>query len=369
MRIRSFYSLILVGFIAACVSPIAATPTNQVPVANAASATPIRTPTRTSSIEKTEARVNTTNEPTTTSSPTRKVSIYKTSTKEAVTSASATVTTYVYIPTVTYTPAPVYTGIVADHTVIGQFSSIPQSAALAAAAQKLVFLHQSTGSYIDNYGLGCLAGLHNDPENYPAECTTYANNMASNTWPWYSDAKWNWPFWPEYTTDPFAKMDEFVSYVDAHSSEYQVFGMKYCYDDGWNQGENANQQYYITKMLSLESKYPNKVFIWTTSALWHNPVSDQGGTACNSTWNSCEGISQLNQQIRTYAKAHNKILYDIADIESHDSNGNSCTVEGYEGMCAEWYANSGGHPNVVGAIRLAKGFWWLMARINGWNGQ
>ena len=260
------------------------------------------------------------------------------------------------------------TGIVADHSVIAKFSSIPQSAAQAAAAKKLVFLHQSTGSYIDNYGLGCLAGLHDDPENYPAECTTYANNMAANKWPWYSEANWNWPFWPDYTTDAIVKTDEFVSYVSSHTSTYDVFGMKFCYVDGWNQGTNVDEQYYINKMLSLESQYPNKVFIWTTSALWHEP-----GDACslnsNQNYNSCARISEFNAQVRAYAKAHNKPLYDIADIESHDSNGNSCTVEGYEGMCAQWYADSGGHPNVVGGIRLAKGFWWLMARLNGWNGQ
>lgn len=368
MRIRSFYSLVVVGFIAACVSPIAATPTNQVPVAKAASATPIRTPTRTSSIEKTEARVNTTKEPANTTSPTRQLTVNRTSTKAAVASASATLTSYAYLATVTYTPAPVYTGIVADHTVLSQFSSIPQSAAQTAATQKTIFLHQSTGSYIDNYGLGCLAGLHDDPENYPQECTTYANARASSGWPWYNNTNWNWDFWPEYTTDALIKTDEFVSYVNAHASSYDVFGMKFCYVDGWNQGENVDQQYYINKMLSLESQYPNKVFIWTTSALWHEP-----GDACslnpNQNYNSCQRISEYNAQIRTYAKAHNKLLYDIADIESHDSNGNSCTVEGYEGMCAEWYDNSGGHPNVVGAIRLAKGFWWLMARVNGWNGQ
>ena len=368
MRIRSFYSLILVGFIAACVSPIAATPTNQVPVANAASATPIPTPTRTSNIEKTEARVNTTNESTTTTSPTRKVSIYKTSTKEAVTSASATLTSYAYLATVTYTPAPVSTGIVADHTVVSQFPNIPQSTAQTAAAKKMVFLHKSTGGYINNMGLNCLAGLRNDPENYPEECSIYANNLATNTWPWYSRTNWNLDIEFGDETDALIKTDEFVSFVNAHSSSYDIFGMKFCYVDGSSQGTDVDQQYYINKMLSLESKYPTKTFIWATSALWNYP-----GTACslneNHDLNSCQRIAEFNQQIRTYAKAHNKILYDIADIESHDANGNSCTVEGYEGMCAEWYANSGGHPNVVGAIRLAKGFWWLMARINGWNGQ
>jgi hypothetical protein len=75
-------------------------------------------------------------------------------------------------------------------------------------------------------------------------------------------------------------------------------------------------------------------------------------------------MSDFNQQLRAYAKTNNKPLYDIAAIES---DGGSCMVEGYEGMCLKYNDGGGGHPNKDGSIRLAKGFWWLMARLSGWN--
>ena len=267
-------------------------------------------------------------------------------------------------PTPTRTPVPPSGGaIVADHSVVGQFEQIPKSAIDAAAAKKTLFMHQSTGDIIDYSGLQCLAGLHNDPSNYPQECITYAENRDAGRWPWYDKSKWAWEIWPTPLSDAMEKTDEFVDVVHARAGNYQVIGMKYCYVDGWNQSFNVEQSYYINKMLALEAQYPEKTFIWATSALWYDP-----GTACGSTWNSCEAISEFNQQVRTYARAHNKPLYDVADIESHDRNGNPCTVHGYEGMCADWYDNSGGHPNTVGAIRLAKGFWWLMSRMSGWSG-
>jgi hypothetical protein len=282
----------------------------------------------------------------------------------------ATATNTPLPPTPTRTPTPIPgQGLIADHTVISRFGQIPQTAAGAAANKTVLFMHQSTGSYIDSMGLGCLAGLNGDP-NYgaPPECVTYAQNRAANNWPWYDKSKWAWDMWPSPQSDAMAKTDQFVSVVQARAGNFQFIGMKYCYVDGWNQGENVaynnNHGYYITKMEALENQYPGKVFIYATSALWASP-----GSACGGAFNSCQQIAEFNQQVRAFARAHNKPLYDIADIESHDLNGNSCTVSGYEGMCADWYEGGGGHPNWNGAIRLAKGFWWLMARVSGWNGN
>jgi hypothetical protein len=281
-------------------------------------------------------------------------------------SPTATNTPLPPTPTKTWTPTSGQ-AIVADHSVIDRFGQIPQSAANAASAKAVLFMHQSTGGYIDDSGLNCLAGLRGW-DGWPAECLLYAANRSSNTWPWYDRTNWSWDFWPTPQADAMAKTDQFISVMQARAANYQMLGMKYCYTDGWNQSDNVaynnNHGYYITAMETLESQYPGKVFIYATSALWADP-----GTACNSLFNSCQEIAEFNQQVRAYALAHNKPLYDIADIESHDRNGNPCVVDGYEGLCADWYDSGGGHPNAEGAIRLAKGFWWLMARISGWTGN
>jgi hypothetical protein len=269
----------------------------------------------------------------------------------------------IFIPMVVKaSPPPVQTGaIVADHTAIDKFNSIPLSAISAAAAIKTLFMHQSTGNNIEYMGLECLAGLQNDPSFFPQECSTYFQNPYTP----YDDRNWDWKMWDSPTADAIAKNDEWFSVANTQQSNYQVLGMKFCYVDGWNQ----DFAYYRDHMLELESRYPNKIFIWSTSALWNEP-----GSACqNNGFNSCQNIAEFNQQVRAYAIANHKPLYDIADIESHDPNGNLCLIDGYEGLCDAYYTGNGGggggHPDADGSLRLAKGFWWLMARISGWSGN
>ncbi len=257
---------------------------------------------------------------------------------------------------------PAQTGaIIADHTVISKFSTIPSTALTAAAAKKTLFMHQSTGNNIDFLGLQCLAGLQNDDSVFPQECINYAQNAYLP----YDNRNWNWKLWNEPTADAIAKVDQWVSVVNAQQSNYQVLGMKFCYVDGWNQ----DFAYYRDHMLDLERRFPNKIFIWTTSVLWNEP-----GTACQDNgFNSCQNIAEFNQQVRAYAAANQKPLFDMAAIESHDLSGNLCLIGGYEGLCDIYYdgygGGGGGHPDVDGSIRLAKGFWWLMARISGWTGN
>jgi hypothetical protein len=257
---------------------------------------------------------------------------------------------------------PAQTGaIIADHTVISKFSSIPSTALSAAATKKTLFMHQSTGGNVDYLGLQCLAGLQNDDSVFPQECITYSQNAYIP----YDNRNWNWKLWDQPTADAIAKVDEWVSVVSAQQSNYQVLGMKFCYVDGWNQ----DFAYYRDHMLDLETRYPTKIFIWTTSVLWNEP-----GSSCQDNgFNSCQNISEFNQQVRAYAIANHKPLYDMADIESHDPSGSLCLTSGYEGLCDAYYngygGGGGGHPDVDGSIRLAKGFWWLMARLSGWNGN
>ncbi len=281
------------------------------------------------------------------------------------TSTSAEVTT-LQAPNLTPTVVPfssVGTGnaIIADHTVIDAFDSIPPDALAGASALKVLFMHQSTGNNIDFLGMKCLAGLQGDPSVYPNECITYSQKPYDP----YDIRNWEWKEWDEPMADAIAKADQWVAVVNSQHENYQVLGMKFCYVDGWNQ-DFAN---YRDRMLELETKYPEKIFIWSTSALWQEP-----GSACEDNgFNSCQNIAEFNRQVRDYATANQKPLYDLADIESHDPDGNLCLVAGYEGLCDQYYndygGGGGGHPDIDGSIRLAKGFWWLIARISGWNGN
>lgn len=256
-------------------------------------------------------------------------------------------------PTKTPPPGP-ESKLVADHRVIAQFDEIPASAITDAAATDTLFMHQSTGNNIEYLGLRCLAGIQDgleDPEG--AECAGYTDGV-------YDYSLWEWPVWDPPLADAHAKTDLWVDVVEARQSEFTVLGMKFCYVDGWNQ----DFEYYRQRMEALEAAYPQKIFIWSTSALW---TADGGASQV-----SLDAIQEFNRKAREYALKNGKYLYDIAAIESHLPSGEPCTSNGYEVLCAEYNdglgGGGGGHPDVLGSIRLAKGFWWLMARISGWEG-
>jgi len=263
--------------------------------------------------------------------------------------------------------------IVADHTVVSQFEQIPLAYIDLAKAKKVLFMHQSTGDNIWFLGFGCLAGLRGDPSNYPQECVNYAQSTP------YNPSNWTWHMWyNEYggpQADAIAKMDQFTETVNAlvnpPTSTYNVVGMKFCYVDGWNQAwyydpkwwpsppSHDYRYHYRQHMEDLERANPGKKFIWATSALWveNNP--------------NCANIKDFNDGLRAYARANGKLLYDIADIESHAPNGSPCQIDGCESACLEYSIDPGSknsHPNLAASLRLAKAFWWLMARTSGWSG-
>ena len=260
-------------------------------------------------------------------------------------------------PTPVVSPTPPPSGsIIADHTALSTFANIPGLYLNEASVIDTLFMHQSTGNNIKTMGLGCLAGLLDPNYGYPEECHLDIPYVP------YDHRNWDWPEWPTPMSDAIAKTDQWVSIANAQQQNYQLLGMKFCYVDGYNQ----NFDYYKQAMEQLEQSYPTKAFVWATSALWDEDSA--GGI----NYPSCLAIQDFNQQLRTYAQANNIILYDIADIESHDPDGNYCQLDGCEAMCLTYSdgigGGGGGHPDIDGSIRLAQGFWWMMARVAGWDG-
>jgi hypothetical protein len=83
------------------------------------------------------------------------------------------------------------------------------------------------------------------------------------------------------------------------------------------------------------------------------------------------------------AQNTDRILFDFADILSHDDNGILRNGSGWKDgngvlhvfpyMCSVYDAEYDGgdgacHLSEAGCIKLAKAQWWMLARIAGWNG-
>lgn len=241
--------------------------------------------------------------------------------------------------------------IIADHTVVNKFSEIPDEAIKAATDLTLLLRHASIGDNI-YLGLTCIWG--NFPDRRPATCGDYYD-LKYDPSNWTFENRGN-PGWP-------GKVNDFITEVEQRSADFEVLSFALDYVDGLDSGDarpisvpETFQTRFIDKIEALEADHPDKIFIWWTMSL---PRLGH------------ENRQKFNEMLRAYASEHNKILFDIADIEAHDPDGNLVTDEsGFEILFAG-YTNEvrSGHLNQLGRERVARAFWWIMARIAGWDGN
>lgn len=183
---------------------------------------------------------------------------------------------------------------------------------------------------------------------------------------------------PDYTAWEAATR----TYLDANP-EVNVIVWSWC---GQADTSEANIAQYLSLMNGLETDYPGVVFVYMTGHLV--------GTGL-------EGNLHLrNEQIRTYCRDNNKVLFDFADIESYDPDGNyygdrhatdACNYDydndgttsqtgdpavptgndrnwalDWQGDHAEgidWYTCGAAHSYPVNANMKAYAFWYLMVQI------
>lgn len=226
--------------------------------------------------------------------------------------------------------------IVADHNAVSAYSSLTDDQISAAAAKKVVVRRASVGGNISD-GLDALG---RDRSNWDF---SYRGNPG-----WL--AKVN-DLGNAECTDDSCGSPLSSGYVQNHLNEFDVFSMKFCWIDA---PPNANTTFntYRDMMVNLENSYPAKKFIWFTMPLYVDGIWDGNR------------FDVFNNLVRSYVNANNKILFDLAAIESHTSTGTLHTVNGYEAL-VDSYTDDGGHLNSTGAARAAKAWWWLMAQVAG----
>jgi hypothetical protein len=278
---------------------------------------------------------------------------------------------------------------------VALFGDIPDEFIEAASRLSMVFIDRSVGVNIDE-GLSCLT--YPSDEAAPHRCKRIEHkggeefNVDPSVVDWsrpggYPRDHWTYRVWEGRTCDSWhGKIGCFMHMVEPDLPQLDVASFQLSYlavdassDINSSPGgfffDNADR-YDVYDLERFEAEHPETVFIyWTTS------LARSIGTTVARDFNS---------DMREYAAAHSKVLFDVADILSHDPDGRPCYdnrdgVPYSDGNKSENHPDDGldlpaicqhyttevegGHLGAVsgGKIRVAKAFWVLMAQLAGWQ--
>ncbi len=153
---------------------------------------------------------------------------------------------------------------------------------------------------------------------------------------------------------------------------------------------------YLRSLEKLESEFPEVIVVYNTAHTW---TGDKNSIYPN--------LAANNRKIREYAIRHNKVLFDFENLDTHDPNGvphfgtsdecdwcigwckrhpedcpkpaSSCGLKDRTGKCLRLpdCRHSGGtakpgtddYFRKYNCVHKAKAFWWMMARMVGWDGN
>jgi hypothetical protein len=251
-------------------------------------------------------------------------------------------------------PAPnLTTAIVADHRVVDEVRLdlfTPSSVEQAKAVLHIFLAYGTHGSQI-SYGLKGLPTFKGPLFNgLDIESLELADRSEPDLQGWTERAR-------SYLADPANRDTNVVMWfwTDELSSATEQTVIDYLQLTG-----------------DLEEEHPGVRFVYTTGHL------DGSGPTGN--------LHQRNEQIRTYCLEYGKILYDFADIESYDPDGNyygdksvndgcwydsdangsldrNWAKEWSEANPGKWYDCFAAHSFPLNANLKAYAAWWLFARL------
>ena len=277
--------------------------------------------------------------------------------------------------------------IIVDHTSVALFDRIPDQYITAARNLRMIYFDKSVGANI-SAGLDCLAYPSVDAApvgcKKPDPVTGQPPGLVANAK--YNRSNWRYQWWPSSGCGGWTDLVNcFNSQANPVAGQYDILSFQFSYLEmasGSTIANNPGGFFSDNKAVNdvndynaFAASHPGKKLIY-----WTSSVARGIGTPESTSFNN---------QMRQYARSNNKILFDVADIESHSPSGapcydnrdgvQYCEPDGrkcenfpndnanHPAICTNYTTEmNGGHLNSVAKVRLAKAFWVLMAQIAGW---
>ncbi len=252
--------------------------------------------------------------------------------------------------------------IIANHSIVNEVRLNTINNSLIDTAREVLhvsYFHTSHGSQLTSNRLEMISFMENNYGNGQTFNWTEGGHGSSLDLDDYciSGDLGN----PDFTTwESLAR-----PYLDANS-EVNVFMGSWCGQVSAATEENIN--IYLSLMTGLENDYPNITFVYMTGHV------DGSGLTGN--------LHIRNEQIRNYCISNNKVLFDFADIESYDPDGNFFGDKHVQDSCdyddggnwaiewqnshtenVDWFSCSSAHSQPLNANLKTYAMWWMFTMI------
>ena len=243
--------------------------------------------------------------------------------------------------------------IIIDHNYIDSVDSYSQSIMDSVGQTKWFFTHASVGWNI-LMGLDDLRDANPSHYQYVVSDEVYTNAVdtmcATNPpVPTVAGTIYDCPRGNKYWPDKIKYFSNSVVNAGWHISAVDFVFDKLCFID-----YQAKAEKYLASMSALESLYPSTKFVYATM-----PLTCRTNDLRFYGWNYLR--NEYNREVRQFCIDNNLLLFDIADIEAHDTNGIEYTYsfsnEVNQMVWKPYTGNDNSHLSVLGRQRVAKGLY------------